>query len=282
MRKKDSFSTRFFEICSTEMIDYTIKFETEIASIFDLSYFLIDFQAVVNGLSELISFNEVQDGEFQLSKIFDKEKIEKALVEAVESKTLNESENTGEKNELVQTSEETIMPYLERKRESFKQTTNRWFNKKYRENWQLKNFSKGSLFLDIRSAVIGFFVTEFLGALLGKRFGNSNITNIKIQNSIVIINGEDVRVLPANSHILNSIVIRDGRDKYDFDIKNYIDTIINEVEPDCNVEESVKRFLNVLKKEGIIREQVMYDARGIKTLVKDYERMVGSFFDARV
>ena len=280
MKKQVIKSTKLFELFSDKKIDYEITFGTEISSVFDLSYFLIDFQSVANGLSELIASSEIKDAPYEIANSIDDENRYKLLEQDAGRHEVN---NVVEQGSIsLNFEEKDIVPLKQTKKNTYKQTTNRLFNKKYRKNWQLKGFSKGSLVLQLTSAIVEFLVIEFLKRLVEKKTGNNNIINTTITNSIIIINGNDINSLPPNSHISNSLIISNVRNEYSVDIKNYTDNIVNAAAPNENVEESVVRFLDVLKREGIIESRVSYDSRGVKKLVKDYDRMVGSFFDVRV
>ena len=66
------------------------------------------------------------------------------------------------------------------------------------------------------------------------------------------------------------------------DVQKCAHAIVESAQPDENIEESVKRLLVELNKNGFISEHVTYDSRGIKTAVKDIERFTGYFIDARI
>ncbi len=279
---------------SKNVVCSKIRFDKNMDTVFDLSYFLIDFQACINSLYELIS--EVQyetdipllepllvdrkNRQFELeqfelleSKIKNnRPKWQKEVEERVESLLLDTHKAAANTHKAI-ASTPTVIP------ERLKQTTNRKFNLKYRMNLQLRGFSQGSLVLDVANSVLVSVITEFIKELLVKQTENVKIVNINIENSYIIIDGFVLKVIPKNSHVEKAICIKGGKNI--LDVEKCVHDIVEASHPDENIEESVKRLLRELKGNGIIREVPMYDSRGIKTVVKDIERLSGNFIDVR-
>ena len=66
------------------------------------------------------------------------------------------------------------------------------------------------------------------------------------------------------------------------DVQKCAHAIVESAQPDENIEESVKRLLVELNKNGLISRHVIYDSRGINTAVKDIERFAGHFIDIKI
>lgn len=246
-------------------IQSNIKFDKEMKTVFELSYFLIDFQAVINSMSEII-YDDV-DGKNQI--IEDEHPMwQKKIEKSVESYLFQSPEAAA--NGL---SDLTIR---------LKQTTNRNFNRKYQTNLQLKDFSKGSLVLGLANSLVISLITEFIKSVLVKQTGNENIINIDIKNNFIYIDGSVMKIIPKNSCIEKAIHLNIGNNQGTLDAKKCIHDIVETAQPDQDLEESVKRFLQELQKNGIVSERVSYDSRGIKTVVRDIERLTGHFVDMRV
>lgn len=281
MRKYNVDNTEIFEITTMKTVDFSIYFRKEMYTVFDLSYFLIDFQAIVNGLYELISgCNTMRMGMVAESVSYYNAENETKIREVpVRPKWQQDAERKMLRG-LDDYPEEKVANHSDRKYTGYMQTTSRNFNNKYREAWKLRSFSKGSLILDITSSVICYIITEFLQALLKKRTGRDDIINVNIYNNLIVIDKDNCQIIPNN----NRIIVPNTLDSniYNLDVKRWSDEILSAALPDYNVEESVKRFINVLQANGIVSESEIYDVRGIKTIVRDVNRMMGNFVDIRI
>lgn len=275
------------ELFLENIIRSDIRFDKEMKTVYDLSYFLVDFQAIINNLSEII-YDDIDRKYILLD--------EKRVTEEKQIWNLNHYRHD-EKNELLENKHPQWQQKIERNIEAvlfqegkaadhsyrvgstLKQTTNRKFNKKYEMNLQLNEFSKGSLILDIANSVLVSFITDFLKALLIKQTGNDRVVNINIQNQYIIIDDSVLKVVPKNSCIEKAIQIQQGINTGRLDVQKCIHDVIEASQPDQNTEESVRRFLKELHKNGLVSEQVIYDERGIKTAARDIERFKGNFVD---
>ena len=165
---------------------------------------------------------------------------------------------------------------------SCKQTTSRNFNRKYKMNLQLVGFSKGSLVLDVANSFLVSVLTDFLRALMYKKTGNENAINITINNSYIHIDDSVIKAIPKDSTMGNAIQININFNECYIDVQKCAHAIVESAQPDENIEESVKRLLVELNKNGFISEHVIYDSRGINTAVRDIERFAGHFIDAKI
>ena len=263
-------------------IQSNIKFDKEMKTVFDLSYFLIDFQAVVNNMSEII-YDDVT-GKNQITEVIpvlNNEDIqERKLIENEHPKWQKEIEKNVES--FLFQSPDMAADYLPGAATRLKQTTNRNYNRKYQMNLQLKSFSKGSLVLDIVNSLIVSLITEFIKSVLVKQTGRENIINIDIKNNYIYIDDSVIKAIPKNSCMGKAIRLNAGYNQSGFDAQKCIRDVVEAAQPDQNLEESVKRFLKELQKNGLVSEMAVYDSRGIKTAVRDIERLVGHFVDMKV
>lgn len=281
----------FEKILFEDEIESKVRFNKQMMTVYDLSYILIDFQAVINNLTEIIYDN-----------IEEKYRIieEKAIIERIYDST--KEENKAFRNEMVgpehprwqKEIEENIESMIfesnrrvanvsPRKTPGYKQTTSRKFNKKYQMNLRLNGFSKGSLFLDLVNSLIVSILTEFLKELVVKKTGNQNAININVYNNqYILIDGEAVKRIPKDSCVCSAIKVNLGSNQSQLDVQKCIHDVVESSKPDENIEESVRRLFRELEKNGIVNEQIIYDERGIKTAVRDIERFTGNFMDIRI
>lgn len=276
----------YYEIMHENTIQSKIRFDKDMKTVYDLSYFLIDFQAVINNMTDIIYDGRCQI--FEERSIIDNEQFWNIEDQKYDQKHI-QTENTHpewqkriEKNlESFLFQEEKAAARTPRVISGLKQTTNRKFNKKYEMNLQLNEFSKGSLVLELANSLLISLMTEFIKALLIKQTRNDNIININIKNEYIIIDNSVIDVIPKNSCIEKAIKIQTGINTSKLDVQKCIHDVVEAAQPDQNTEESVKRFLNELYKNGLVSEQVIYDERGIKTASRDIERFKGNFIDFR-
>lgn len=283
MKKNKEVYTELFEIFKMRKVEYSILFKKEMNTIFDLSYFLIDLQAIVNGLYEVIS----ECGEESHEMIAEPALVSYHKVEGItrlrEDQERPKWQREAERimlRELDYYTEEKVANVAGRKCVGYKQTTSRNFNNRYKDVWELRSFNKGSLVLDITSSIICYFITEFLQVLLKEKTGRNDIVNLNIYNNFIVIDKNKCQIIPNNSGVIVSNS-SDGN-RFNLDVKHLSNDILSSASPDEDVEESVRRFINVLHAKGIVSESVIYDDRGIKTIVRDVNRMVGNFVDMRI
>lgn len=272
-------------------IEMDVKFNKKIMSVYDLSYILIDFQAVINNLTEIIwesirkkneIIGEKPFSEPDYGSLIEKEQAFTPEIIVPEYQYLK-WQRQRERNSISYAHKGEEANIYRPVRVGYKQTTSRRFNKKYQMNLKLKGFSEGSLFLNLVNSIIVSILTEFLKELVIKKTGNPNAININIfNNQYIQIDGEIVKSIPKDSCIRSAIELKQGSNKNQLDVNKCIHNVVESSMPDEDIEESVIRLLRELKKNGFVSEQITYDDRGIKTAVRDIERFTGNFMDIRI
>lgn len=264
-----------------DVIKTSIRFDKDMETVYDLSYFLVDFQAVINNLTDMIrNQEEIRQDYIPLYKEELFRKQERNYIDSKHPEWQQEIERNM-KSMLFQP-ERAIANRKPNALKGLKQTTRRSFNEKYRMNMQLRGFSKGSLILDIVNSVLVGIISEFLKELLVKKTGNDRVININIENSSIHIEDSFIKMIPKNSCMGQAIKIDTVKNAGVLDVQKCAHDIVESAKPDENIEESVKRFLVELCKNNLISEDVIYDSRGIKTAVNDIKRFSGHFVDIRV
>lgn len=270
-----------YDVLSQEQLNVKVKLDKQIGTVFDLSYILIDLQSVVNGLAELIDSLSQKETFAIVANYLP------ITEDYIEDAYTQESRMHPQWQRKVENDVESILyPEREDKKkvyakpaQGYKQTTNRRFNEKYRMNLRLLNFQKGSLILDLATPVIAGLILEFIKELIYKKTGKRDIFQINIQNNYIKINESDITVITKSRCIPNVHVMKDGTGT--IDIKAMIDGIIRTAKPDENIESSVNRFLTVIREENIIDQSETYDIRGVKTFVRDADRLIGNLIDMK-
>lgn len=271
-------------------IESNVRFDKEMLTVYDLSYILIDFQAVINNMTEII-----------YDSIEEKYQIIETETNRKQFDNFDETDKNDYKHEMVVQQHPSWQKEIEESIESiiyepnrkaadinprtklgFKQTTSRRFNKKYQMNLKLNDFSKGSLILDLGNSLIVSILTEFLKELAWKKTGNQNSININIYNQYILIDRKMINSFPKDSCVVNAISLNQVNNQAQLDVEKIVHDVVNLSRPDENIEDSVRRLLCELKRNGIVNEQVIYDERGIKTAARDIERFVGNFMDIRI
>ena len=262
-----------------------VRFGKTIETVFDLSYLLIDFQAIINNLVEMIHDNN--DMVYILSD--EKQFIEELHDEKLKNEGVNKNHTDWQKEiehrieSLIYEPQKKVANINLRSTSGYKKTTTRRFNEKYRMNLMLNDFSKGSLVLDLINSLAVSILTEFLKELVFKKTGKEDAININIYNNqYILIDGESFKKLPKDSCVRDSVKIIEGNNENNIDVQKCIYNIVQTSKPDENIEESVKRLFVELEKNGVINKQFTYDERGIKTAVKDIDRFLGYFMDVRI
>lgn len=263
-------------------IQTKIKFDKNMETVYQLSYFLVDFQAIINNFTEMVINSEHQ------GYINERQPMEEKTLEIIEEwkGEIPEFHQKYEKElpERIRFHDEVLVsaPYPKEKKERLKQTTNRRFNKKYQQNLCLRGFSKGSLVIDVASSLLVTVFTEFLKELVFQKTGNATAINITITNSLIYIDDSVVKMLPLQSCISNAIRIDTNSNTKLLDVQKCARDIVKSAKPSEDIEESVERLLLELKNNNLINESVIYDSRGKKTAARDIERFVGHFVDVSV
>lgn len=268
-------------------IESNVRFNKEMMTVYDLSYLLIDFQAVVNNLTEMIDNNIeekyqiIEEKTIRDSEILKRQVIENEIVRQEHPRWQKEIEENIEA--FIFEPNKKVANVSSRTTLRFKQTTSRRFNKKYKMNLKLNGFSKGSLILDLANSLIVSILTEFLKELTVKKTGNQGVFNINVYgNQNIYIDGETVKKVPKDSCLVGAIKINKGSNQSQLDVQKCICNVVEASKPDENIEESVRRLFLELEKSGITNKQVIYDESGIKTVVRDIERFTGNFMDIRI
>lgn len=267
-------------------IESVVRFNKELLTVYDLSYILIDFQAVINNMTEIIydsmaeKFQIVKTKNYDLIDIIEKKEYEDIYVPQQHPSWQREIEKNAESvilglnRKSADISNQTTLRY--------KQTTNRRFNRKHQMNLKLNGFSKGSLILDLANSLIVSILIEFLKELVGKKTGNEKIINTTINNQYILFDKEKIKILPKDSCVANAISFNNVNNQAQLEVKKIVHDVVKLSKPDENIEHSIRRLLCELKRNGIVNEYVIYDERGIKTAVRDIERFVGNFMDIKI
>lgn len=264
-------------------IESVVRFNKELLTVYDLSYILIDFQAVINNMTEIIYDSMAEKFQIVKTKNYD-------LIDIIEKKEYEDTyvaqQHPSWQREIEKNAESVILG-LNRKSADrtslrLKQTTNRRFNRKHQMNLKLNGFSKGSLILDLANSLIVSILIEFLKELVGKKTGNEKIINTTINNQYILFDKEKIKILPKDSCVANAISFNNVNNQAQLEVKKIVHDVVNLSKPDENIEHSIRRLLCELKRNGIVNECVTYDERGIKTAVRDIERFVGNFMDVKI
>lgn len=264
-----------FDFLSEKKINLRLHMGKQIMTVFDLSYILVDLQAVINGFDDII-YDIHEAKQYSVQKQKDEDEI-----------VLKVDDISGLPAKVAESE-----PVFKAKTSGYKATTSRNYNKRRRENLKLCNFSKGSLILDITSSILTGIFVEFLKEIIFQQRPNEPLFQVNIQNYYIRISDQDIQLLPKNNKIADSFVIKEGinasviksdsSQESSLDAQNYIHELIAEAKPDANIESSVKRLLGVLKNNGIINQEIGYDSKGMKTFLRDTERFIGNLVDVCV
>lgn len=240
--KEGNTAMQLYDLLEEKELNIQITFRKKFTTLFDLTYLLVDIQAVVNGFCDMVQ----------------------------EISHQRPGEEIYIKNEIS-----------EKKSAGYRQTTNRVYNGKRKDNLQLHNFSKGSLILDIGASVIAGIMVEFLSEIMFQK-NHERITEVHIENCNIFINGSDIKLIPKSSCLSGAVVVNTNVNASAIDAKQYIKSVVQKAAPDEDIETSVKRLLSVMQEDGIIKAMELYDSKGMKTLVRDTERFLGNFYDVRM
>lgn len=264
-------------------IESVVRFNKELLTVYDLSYILIDFQAVINNMTEIIYDSMAEKFQIAETKNYD-------LIDIIEKKEYEDiyvpQQHPSWQREIEKNAESVIWGPDRKSADQtslrLKQTTNRRFNRKHQMNLKLNGFSKGSLILDLANSLIVSILIEFLKELVGKKTGNEKIINTTINNQYILFDKEKITILPKDSCVANAISFNNVNNQAQLEVKKIVHDVVNLSKPDENIEHSIRRLLCELKRNGIVNEYVTYDERGIKTAVRDIERFVGNFMDIKI
>ena len=274
-------------------IDMDFHIKGDFNTVFDLSYTLIDLQAVVSGFFYVSRFDEpiyIENQDYLVDEIAKKKigRVADDVIYKIESKFPEIDEQL--KEELKKEIDNSLLYEFDNnskvasKRKGYISTTSRSFARKYKESLKLKSFKSGSITLAITSTVIGGLLLEFIKQLIFKETKSNEVVNINFINNIVNIDKNNIQII-ENKSLDKYIKIDDNlSNKYiNINSKEYIDDIISKVSYEANnYEKNVMNFLHVLQDEGIIEREIMYNKNGVQTVVKDIKRFTGRFIDISI
>lgn len=275
------------ELFLEEEIESKIKFNKEMVTVYDLAYLLIDFQAVINNMVDMI-YNSIENRYQKVASklIYDNTIMEESILKneiAGQSHPSWQKEIEDNFDAIFLDKPKIVADYRKRTTLGYKQTTSRRFNKKYRMNLKLNGFSEGSLILNLANSLIVSILTDFLKELVVNRTGKQNVININIYNTQYIeIDNNIISSIPKDSCVRTAIRVKQGDNRSFLDVQKCIHDVVGAAKPDYNIEESVRRLLKELERTGLVERQIIYDERGIKTAGKDIERFSGHFIDVKI
>lgn len=162
--------TYWDEVLLENEIRTNIRFDKNMETVYDLSYFLIDFQAVVNNLTDVICNQgevrrkHISQYEKELFRNQDINYIDDSHPEWQKQIERNVKSYLFEPDRAVADREPSVIIGL-------KQTTRRAFNRKYRMNMQLNGFFKR--FISIRHSQFSFswYYCRIYQRVIGKENG---------------------------------------------------------------------------------------------------------------
>jgi hypothetical protein len=279
-----------YEASTEPCINLKLKFDAKYTNIFDLGSTFFDLQSLLSGITrvydddnqnkfEVVSSiaprirNDEDYYERQRLKRID-DLIDNYFTEATEFQKRRfkkeiENELKGPNDDLIDIYKEPVIkPYP---------TSSRNFNKKYKRIVELEKFEQGSLLLTITSTVLAGIILKFVEKIA---FEEDAKIKIEVNNNIIVINQDNgtksmVRINDQSNKNSNATMKNSG-----IEIERYIDDVISRVELDkYDIEESVRSLLNVLATDGYFNKNIIYNKKGIKTIVNDIERFRGNYID---
>lgn len=271
-----------YEFFESTLINLEVKFRNDYRNVLDLGTSLIDFQAIISGFARIF-----EDDTFGMSKEYEFNTLIKNDENNIRTKRLKNLISY----ELPQIDPDKVehlstlidMQYRPEKRVASEKTdtirtyptTSRRFSDRYKHLLILKEFRQGSLVLELATSVAAGLILKFIERLL---FKGEEKLNVQINNNIIIIeDGSDKRkiIRIEDSPKLHN----EHKYKSQTKINEYYDSIINAIQIEEDIEKSVLNFLNKMAEEKLLSKKVVYDKRGVKTLINDIERFRGNFFD---
>ena len=168
--------------------------------------------------------------------------------------------------------------WLNDEEEGFLPITSRRYSKSYLQGIKIKDFKKGSLVLSIFSGVASGIILMIIQETYKKMHPEESKPIIQItnhyENCHITINGDQIELMPYNSILRNSINEDRNRNLFTLDAQKYVDRIIKEVNPNKNLEDNIRRCVDVLREENLIIVPVMYDSKGMRTVVNYAGRVI--------
>lgn len=272
----------FRESCNEPIIEYEVKINKKFETFFDLSYMLVDFQALINGITKLYEDDRIfKHGLEAIPKYI--EPRESYEIEDIVEKNLVDVDRIT-KNRLID--EITSLVYPAEKVKSFKPlkpypTTSRNFGRRYKNQIELQSFEQGCFAATITSTVIAGVILKFIERIIFNEGGSSKIVVNSSKTNIYILDeksGKRIYKIESENPITNIDDLNNSKT-----IDEYFNNVVDRVNIDSNnLESSVRNLVNVLVEEEILHGNAIYDDRGIITITKDVERMRGNLLDIRV
>ena len=156
--------------------------------------------------------------------------------------------------------------------------TSRRYSKSYLQGVKVKEFKKGSLVLSIFSGVASGIILMIIQETYKKMHPEKTNPIIQItnhyENCHITIDGDHIELMPYNSILRDSIIENRNNDQFTLDTKKYVERIIKEVNPNKNLEENVRRCVDLLREENLIIVPITYDSRGMRTLINCAGRVI--------
>lgn len=264
---------------SAPIIDINIHYDQQYVSVFDLGNTLVDLQALVSGITRLCE----DDYDLSYEEIIDYKKDEDITrLEKIKTIILDEipKDNIENIDKLSWRIEEQFAPEkVAQHTVRAYPTISRKFSKKYMDLIRLNSFAQGSLILEIATTVISGLILKFIEKLCENE--KQKPLQVTVNNNCIIIDNK-------NSH-KQIVHVKEYRNQAisnevnGVPIEQYYESVLSSVEINSeDIQASVMSLLHKLSDDKVLSTQVIYNERGIKTLINDIERMRGTMLDISI
>ena len=167
-------------------------------------------------------------------------------------------------------------------RDGYLPVTSRKYSEGYLRGVKIKEVKHGSLFLSIVAGVASGLILMLIQETYKKMHSDEQSAlpqiNINFDNCNIVLDRNQVDVLPADSVTRNALRINLESGLNELDAKAFIKGILEEVDIDDDLEGSIRRCIDVLHREKIISVSPSYDSKGMRALVNS----AGRFIDYRI
>lgn len=261
-----------------ETFEYQVRMNTSFSNLFDLSYALVDFQAVLSGFYKTITTEEYEPVKTDYKDRYQVAATSEKRIKLSKLVDLDEWKDEAIKEEVkickplsLISYDDLFYPELVKTNERKYPTTSRKFAAKYKGNLELIEFHQGSFVSSLCISIISALFIEFVKKQVNLNSESTLIETQIINNIYVYKDGDKTTTIKAPFG---------NSPHHDLDARSLIEETIEKVEFDKeDSSKSLDSFLSVLSSEGYIQEKVCYNERGKKTIVNDIERLRGSLFD---